>query len=133
MYLLAGVALPMWVAGAAGHGTRLAPLAGLLALGVVDAAGAAFGSAYGRTRWPILQSRKTLEGSAAALAALLASAAALDAIAQPEGLLLRAGSGGCCAGVSAAVALVVMEASTPLIDNIVLPLYALALALMLDK
>ena len=47
-----------------------APLAGLLVLGVGDAIASVVGVLVGRTRWP--GTRKTVEGSTAALCTMLA-------------------------------------------------------------
>eukprot|EP00557_Chaetoceros_sp_GSL56_P011898 CAMPEP_0176484662 /NCGR_PEP_ID=MMETSP0200_2-20121128/4576_1 /TAXON_ID=947934 /ORGANISM="Chaetoceros sp., Strain GSL56" /LENGTH=96 /DNA_ID=CAMNT_0017881155 /DNA_START=297 /DNA_END=583 /DNA_ORIENTATION=+ len=69
MALVIGCALPLWlqqifkVDGGMNkeEDDVIAPLVGIIVLGVGDAAGAVVGSLVGKYKWP--QSRKTMEGS----------------------------------------------------------------------
>ena len=87
-YLLAGDAAPLLLAPAASaddtddsDATAAALLAGVIAVGVGDAAASAADvAAHGRARWPG-RSALTLEGSAAALGAMLAATYGLRAAA----------------------------------------------------
>ncbi|XP_077353248.1 dolichol kinase [Festucalex cinctus] len=122
VYLLVGVALPVWLLPAACAPAKgaggLAPYAGVLAVGVGDAAAAALGSALGRIRWP--GTKKTVEGTAASVLAQVAGVAAL--LAADAGVDLD----GAHARVLGSVALVAaLEAYTSQIDNLLLPLYLL--------
>lgn len=123
IYLLVGCAVPLLVTPAAtppgGHARALAPLAGILALGVGDSVASSVGTHFGRTKWP--QSSKTVEGTAAAIVAMVAGAVAL---------LACAGAAPTTAAVSewagvvlATVATCLLEASTDQIDNLFLPAF----------
>ena len=86
-HLLAGDAAPLLLAPAASaddtddsDATAAALLAGVIAVGVGDAAAEAADVAHGRARWPG-RSAMTLEGSAAALGAMLAATYGLRAAA----------------------------------------------------
>jgi hypothetical protein len=97
----------------------LAPLAGLLSAGIGDAAASVVGRLCGRVRWP--GSRKTVEGTAAAVFAMSLSAAAIVHLGAGTPMLDFPPH---FVAYFAAVALV--EACTTHIDNLVLPavLYA---------
>jgi dolichol kinase len=121
-YLLVGCALPLWLStsssGQAQHQHALAANAGIIALGIGDAMGAAVGSVFGKRR---LIGSKTLEGTLAiavsmAVVSLLFCVVMQDAfhVAQLSLLLL---------GV---VVTSVLETCTAQIDNLVLPLFFFA-------
>lgn len=151
LYLLLGCALPAWAAWAAGlfdprradagegadaYAARalagsVLGTAGVLVLGVGDAAAAAAGKAVGRIRWP--GGRKTVEGSLCGVAATAAAGAAC--VAAQSALLAGTGAsaGGVRLGHGAAVGLGIglvgafaVEAATDQIDNLVMPMYAAA-------
>ncbi|XP_057675089.1 dolichol kinase [Corythoichthys intestinalis] len=126
VYLLLGMALPVWLSptacASAGAG-GLAPYAGVLAVGVGDAVAAVFGAALGELRWP--GTRKTVEGTATSVLAQVAAVALLlifDAEVDLDGAF---------SWVLASVTLVaVLEAYTAQIDNLLLPLYLLVLLML---
>ena len=151
IYLLVGCALPIWLEGAEGAAAAAAPTAGrgldgpsgeqrrvlmtpaigILALCVVDSLAAVVGSTLGRCRWP--GSRKTVEGTAAAVLGLVAVAAAWDAMDPARSFVQkRGGALTLVLNVLAAVLLCVLEAATAQIDNLVLPLFGFALSTALD-
>jgi dolichol kinase len=126
IFLLVGCAAPLWLLPAGCGGARRAPpelLAGVLALGVGDAAAAVGGTlagARGRDKhlWG-RHSKKSLEGSTAFVAATLAvGLAALAAAGRP-----LAGREGDALAV-AAVAGALCEALTDAVDNAVVPVVA---------
>ena len=99
--------------------------AGVLVLGIGDAAASVVGSRVGRRRWPG-GGGKTVEGSAAAVASMLVAVVALR---WAEGVPLAAGWAGwaalaCCVALACA-----LEAFTAQMDNLFLPLYFHALLL----
>jgi dolichol kinase len=145
VYLLLGCATPVWLAAAVpslptptapppdDHGSRgllssaalaAAPYAGLVVLGVGDSVASLVGVHFGRTRWP--HSRKTIEGSAAAVGAMLLLLALVlrwtSAIAW--GLVPWAALASACALAC------MLEATTSQIDNLFLPLYFQTLLLI---
>ena len=135
--LLLGMAAPVWMAappeqadGHAGGGAARLPLcawAGILALGVGDAAAAGVGVAYGRTK--LLPSwSKTWKGTTAGGAAMLAAAAGVLALggAAPRGGG-GTGMGTAAAVVGATAAATAMEAVTAQNDNAFVPLAYFAL------
>jgi len=153
LYLLAGCAVPHWAALAmavgAGGGTGgtsgtsgtsgasgamgrqpaelVVRLAGVVALGVGDAAAAVVGRRVGRTQWPG-GGQRTVEGSAAALAAMLIAATAAGSAAAPGSQGPIAVAAALLPALVPALALVALvEAYATAIDNLVLPLYATAL------
>ena len=137
IYLLVGCALPIWLEGAEGgpsdeqRRVLMTPAIGILALCVVDSLAAVVGSTLGRRRWP--GSRKTVEGTAAAVVGLVAVAAAWDAVDPARSFLQKRGGAPTLAlNVLAAVLLCVLEAATAQIDNLVLPLFGFALSTALD-
>lgn len=115
LYLLVGCAAPVWLAPRCG--VRAA--GGLVTVGVLDAVAAVAGRRVGRTRWPRGAGR-TLEGSAAGVVAGIvfcvpfAAACALRP-AREFGV-----------AVVAAAASGLLEAHSTQIDNLVLPLYFVA-------
>lgn len=139
LYLLAGCAAPMWLSGYTGRCASdggESPLhvmsagAGIVAVGVGDAAGAVVGIMLGRTRWP--QSRKTLEGSAAMFLSMLgamlmlaclepgcsSATSSLSLAPSRVSMAVQASLGSLC--------VTLIEAGTTQIDNVVLPLYLFA-------
>ena len=166
IYLLLGCALPAWLSPKEAwyNGVfsskftpvgepllvQLIPFAGIMALGVGDAAAAVVGTRYGRTKWTS-GSKKSVEGSVAMLVAMLGFAAALvwgmRAGDMGTGMALRGrnsgGGGGGNDGdgavgtywtagklVFATALCVALEASTDQIDNLVLPLHYAAVLLL---
>ncbi|XP_077594198.1 dolichol kinase [Stigmatopora nigra] len=125
VYLLLGMALPVWLSPAAcklGAG-GLAPYAGVLAVGVGDAVAAVFGSALGEVRWP--GTEKTVEGTATSVLAQIAGVAVL--LIFDGGVDLN----GAYLWIAGSVTLVaVLEAYTAQIDNLLLPLYLLILFML---
>lgn len=134
----------------------LVALSGVLCLGVGDAVAAAVGTRWGRTKWPWQRpgQKRSLEGSAAALAAMLCAAALVlafrfpqgpgDPVAQssPEGAFREPPVPASGATAASAPSLVlqllpslvlplaltcILEAYATAIDNLVLPLYGAAL------
>ena len=102
-------------------------LAGVVALGVGDAAAAVVGRRVGRTQWPG-GGQRTVEGSAAALAAMLIAATAAGSAAAPGSQGPIAVAAALLPALVPALALVALvEAYATAIDNLVLPLYATAL------
>jgi dolichol kinase len=73
-YLLLGCALPLWLAHSAAASNAFAANAGVLALGVGDAMGAAVGSTFGKQK---IFGRKTVEGTAAVLISTVIASLAL--------------------------------------------------------
>ncbi len=139
--LLLGMAAPVWLSNAlddaapAWAAAELWPAAaaGVLALGLGDAAASAVGRAAGRT--PVARGApKTVEGAVAGTAATLAGWAALAAV---TGAGARRGSwgggapgGAAAAGAAATAAACLLEAATAQLDNIFLPLHYFALLLL---
>ncbi|XP_038078920.1 dolichol kinase-like isoform X2 [Patiria miniata] len=128
IYLLLGMALPVWLYMESPHsqfGTSLAIYSGVLSLGVGDTAASVVGSLYGKIRWP--GSKKTVEGTCAAILSQLLACRLLFYLdpslsAHPLGW----------SGVLWVVSLTsVLEAVTTQIDNLVLPLFMYSLLLSL--
>eukprot|EP01062_Namystynia_karyoxenos_P011336 TRINITY_DN14054_c0_g2_i1.p1 TRINITY_DN14054_c0_g2~~TRINITY_DN14054_c0_g2_i1.p1 ORF type:complete len:528 (+),score=126.48 TRINITY_DN14054_c0_g2_i1:72-1586(+) len=127
LHLLLGCALPVWYSFFAHQGglfssrALLSAFSGVAVTGVGDAAASIVGSSLGRWRWP--GSRKTIEGTTAMIASVLAFQLlmlyikgfhnlAADSVAR-----LLAGD----------VLVCLLEAATDQVDNLVLPLYHLIL------
>lgn len=123
IYLLAGCALPIWML-PSGQRITLTTFSGVIAIGFGDTAASVVGS-YGRIRW--YKSKKTIEGTLAALIAQLFASVAIWYYVNP-GQVLSATEVLVLALVSAVVALI--EAKTKEIDNLVLPIYHHALMLV---
>jgi dolichol kinase len=126
LYLLFGCAVPVWLAGASPN--PLAPLAGVLMIGIGDSMASAVGKWKGKTPWP--GTRKTIEGTAAAFLSVAAVQWWLCR-GQALGVGLGLGLGLECGQPTwtrtafelLAVALVcILEAFTSQIDNILLPI-----------
>jgi dolichol kinase len=115
--LLAGMAGPVWMSGAASATSTPLPdaapaLAGVVALGALDAAASAVGRAVGRAK--LCGTAKTWEGAAAGATAAALAWAALGRVGAP------------LPPTSAAVACALtawLEAATTQLDNIFLPLH----------
>ena len=116
IYLLVGAALPLWLL-PAGSRISLTTYSGIIAVGFGDTAASVVGS-YGRIRWS--GSKKTVEGTFAAMIAQLFASVALSYYLNPAEIL-SAAEVLILALISAVVALV--EAKTKDIDNLVLPIY----------
>ncbi|XP_049594794.1 dolichol kinase [Syngnathus scovelli] len=127
IYLLLGMALPIWIfpGACAPKGTLpgaggLVPYAGVLAVGIGDTAASVLGSAVGEIRWP--GTKKTMEGTATSVLAQIVGVALL--LIFDVGVNLN----GAYSWILSSVALVAMlEAYTSQIDNLLLPLYLLIL------
>lgn len=92
-------------------------------LGVGDALASVVGTHLGSHRWP--GSRKTVEGSAAALLSMMAALWAADCYLRPHESA-AAGPGPWAALLVVTAAACALEAVTDQIDNLFLPLYYLA-------
>ena len=156
--LLAGVAVPLWLAlppapcaapdgisaallrgtslqgvsdGLRQRGTPLAAWAGLLSLGVADSAAAAIGSVLGRWR-VFVGSAKSVEGCVAGAATLTVSLLLVlwcsDAVAWPPGIAAMVMVWR-VAWASMLIAL--LEACTTQLDNLVMPVHACTLLMTL--
>ncbi|KAG8468723.1 hypothetical protein KFE25_013806 [Diacronema lutheri] len=132
IYLLLGCALPVLATPSAAPSIGqtaqpavvLPPMAGILALGVGDSMASYVGVRFGRTRWP--GTAKTVEGTAAAVGAIVVGAGALcaasAAVAPARGD--RGDDASAALGVlGATIATCVLEAVTDQIDNLFLPLH----------
>jgi len=105
---------------------RLLPYLGILTLGIGDAAGAIFGSFFGRSRWP--ESRRTVEGSIAMLITMAICTVAFrlrdfdfDKVETDCYDLIKREF------VFIFIPIVVLEAVTSQIDNLCLPLFSIVL------
>ncbi len=113
LHLVLGCVAPFATAHFAGLGPGgAARFAGVVAVGVGDAAAAAIGSRFGRTRWRA-DCGRTLEGSAALCVCVW--------------LCLVLLPGGGVAPMLAAMAVALAEAWTSHMDNLVLPLFLFAI------
>lgn len=134
VYLLLGCALPIWLDSAlctsldavydptpaAIAALTIAPYAGVITLGVGDAFASLVGVRCGRVHWP--HSRKTLEGTAAGICAMLAlSAALLLGVHGDVGSQLDLGAVVALAGCALLAGL--LEVATDQIDNLFLPIF----------
>ncbi|XP_028830469.1 dolichol kinase [Denticeps clupeoides] len=130
IYLLVGVALPLWLmpapcvprAGLPGAGGLL-PYAGVLSVGVGDAVASVFGSSVGEIRWP--GTKKTMEGTATSV---FAQVIAVAIFLLADGSLNLNASYSWVVGSITLTAL--LEAYTSQIDNLLLPLYLYILFLL---
>lgn len=131
IYLLLGCALPVLATPSAAPSLGdtsqpsavLPPMAGILALGVGDSMASYVGTRLGRTHWP--GTAKTVEGTAAAVSAIVVGAGALCVAAAaiapaPAG---RLGGDVLLRILAATVSTCVLEAVTDQIDNLFLPLH----------
>lgn len=113
MYLLLGCALPLWLgASAASPWTLALSTAGIVGVGLGDAASATVGRLMGAWRWWFLPS-KTLEGTVAGAAAMAVSFWLLGC--------------GAVTAVVVATLLSFFETATRVIDNLTVPVYAICL------
>ena len=129
IYLLFGCGLPVWLAPAATTTTtsntseppRRRSHAGVLVLGVGDAFASLVGVHFGRHKWP--QSKKTFEGTAAAIVSMMALLALLLRHHEVNGVAWGWLLG--CTMVACA-----LEALTEQIDNLFLPVAYMACLLL---
>ena len=129
IYLLLGCGLPIWLAPAATAATSntsnallaAAPHAGVLVLGVGDAFASLVGVHFGKRKWP--QSKKTFEGTAAAIVSMMALLALLLRHHEVSGMAWGWLLG--CTMVACA-----LEALTEQIDNLFLPVAYMACLLL---
>ncbi|XP_035699533.1 dolichol kinase-like [Branchiostoma floridae] len=121
IYLLLGCSLPLWLYPSAYTiGTELAMYSGVISLGVGDTAASVIGSKLGRHRWP--GTKKTVEGTLAAVVAQLAACCTLSLLGIQPGFTAN------LIPIVTAVCLTsLLEAFTSQVDNIVTPLYMYAL------
>lgn len=137
IYLLLGCALPLVLplprpddvaASGAAAALWFAPHAGLLVLGVGDSAASLVGTRFGRTKWP--RSNKSLEGTLAAVGAMMALLVALLVAGRAqeatgggmEGPPLPCGPRQWLAIIACTATAGVLEALTTQIDNLFLPI-----------
>ena len=133
LYLLFGCALPLWhTTWSAGPHSPVAPYAGVIILGVGDAAASMVGVRFGRTKWrrvlrpfgvEVQDAKKSVEGTLAAWGCTFLLALLLHIWHAPASLH----SGMHLAWASLLVCLA--EAFTTEIDNLTLPMLFLALIL----
>ena len=121
VYLLAGCAAPLWLTLMLNENTStskslLLRCAGLLATGVGDTMGAVIGSKFGRWKWPA--SNRTVEGSLAMFMSLLLASMFIMFIVGGAAFTVQS----IAALVLSTAALALLEASTEMIDNLLLPL-----------
>ncbi|XP_054614207.1 dolichol kinase [Dunckerocampus dactyliophorus] len=130
IYLLLGMALPVWLfpdacapKGILPGAGALVPYAGVLAVGVGDTVASVFGSTMGEIRWP--GTKKTMEGTATSVFAQIIAVAIF---------LIFDGSinlNSTYSWIVGSITLVAMlEAYTSQIDNLLLPLYLLILLML---
>lgn len=130
IYLLLGVALPIWLLpgpcipkGGLGGASGLVPYAGVLAVGVGDTVASVFGSTVGEIRWP--GTKKTFEGTASSVFAQII--AVVIFLIADSSINLNASY----SWVVGSITMVAMlEAYTSQIDNLLLPLYLYILLLL---
>lgn len=131
IYLLLGCSLPAWYAffffqGVYSTEALLVSLSGCTVIGLGDAAASFVGTSIGKHRWP--GSKKTLEGSAAMMLSMIFFQTAALIVVGFHHI-----DGGTVAWIVVADFLVVLlEAVTEQIDNLVLPLYHVALLQLID-
>jgi dolichol kinase len=145
--LILGCAIPLWVCSIITESKSsqtnlatnwlLAPLVGVLALGVGDACGAVFGIFLGHRKWPG-GSKRTLEGS---LAMYLSMLLCVELLAQfffqkddaeiATAMTIVRPSADYRIQVTL-LALTLLEAATDQVDNLCLPLYGVTLLLALN-
>ncbi|XP_073680367.1 dolichol kinase [Garra rufa] len=130
IYLLLGVALPIWLMpasctpkGGLGGAGGLVPYAGVLAVGVGDTVASIFGSTVGEIRWP--GTKKTFEGTATSVFAQIIAVVVF--LIADSSINLNASY----SWVVGSITMVAMlEAYTSQIDNLLLPLYLYILLLL---
>ncbi len=133
IYLLLGVALPVWLmptscipTGGLGGAGGLVPYAGVLAVGVGDTVASVFGSSVGEIRWP--GTKKTFEGTATSVFAQIIAVVVF--LIADSSINLNASY----SWVVGSITMVAMlEAYTLQIDNLLLPLYLYILLLLWDQ
>lgn len=129
IYLLIGCAAPLWI------DSRfdihpMAAFAGLLIIGIGDAAASTFGAYFGRHKWPLAEP-KSIEGTAGCFVATMLSAWALNCIFMARGLPHIDGAEPWARFALATAYVSVMEAYSRSVDNLILPIaYLLALFAM---
>lgn len=125
IYLLAGVASPLWLSPCplggvetdigSSVGSMLPLLAGVLAVGIGDTAASVGGTYLGQKRWS--GTKKTIEGSVCGVMAQIIAMSLLVSIGIVEMSLAGWGH-----FLVSALLLAVVEALTDQVDNVVLPL-----------
>lgn len=124
VYLLAGVAAPLWISPCPlkespieleAAGTLLPLLAGILAVGVGDTAASVGGTYFGKRHW--FGTRKTVEGSLCGIVAQMLLVGLLVSLGMIKMSLPAWGR-----FFVSAIIVAIVEALTDQVDNIVLPL-----------
>jgi dolichol kinase len=118
-YLLAGCATPLWLEGP----SPILAFFGVLALGIGDAVASIVGRKIGYARWSPA-SGKTVEGSAAFLASVVASAVLMYFVGAVDEFAF-------VQFVTTTVLVTLMEAFSAQNDNLVLPVYGWAVGTLL--
>ncbi|XP_062501238.1 dolichol kinase-like isoform X2 [Corticium candelabrum] len=126
IYLLVGLALPIWLVPSTRKGPfKLAMYAGVLSLGVGDSFASIFGKWLGRRKWP--NSTKSLEGT---LACMMGQIVAAGIVCSLDSQIVLENTMQAIRIVVSLVLGSLLEGMTVQIDNLVLPLYTLALLLV---
>ncbi len=142
--LLFGCVIPLWLTEGAGatacspfplHGPFLSA-SGILVLGIGDSVSALIGSTYGRWRWTRAANHRTVEGSVAMFISLLMAFTLLQEFTTPNIAVNCPGLDSTCPLGSSYLLLpvgivVILEAFSTELDNIVLPPYAFASLVLL--
>jgi dolichol kinase len=129
IYLLIGCAAPLWI-DARFDIHPMAAFAGLLIIGIGDAAASAVGAYFGRHKWP-LAAPKSIEGTLGCFVATMLSACALNYVFMARGLPHIEGAEPWTRFALATAYVSVMEAYSRSVDNLILPIaYLLALFAM---
>eukprot|EP01084_Bolivina_argentea_P258188 435176_1 len=142
--LLFGCALPLWLTEGAGA-TTCSPFplngpflsaSGILVLGIGDSASALIGSTYGRWSWAWAINNRTIEGSVAMFISLLMAFILLSEFTTSNAAVNCPGLGSTCPlGLSTLLLpvgiVVILEALTTELDNIILPPYAFSSLVLL--
>ena len=142
MALILGCAIPLWISQLASFGNHsdkgesivvvlLLPLWGVISLGIGDAMGAIVGVLYGNTKWSPSNPR-TLEGSLAMWLSMMATYLLLECYYR-GGVATIFLTRPCWPSLVATSFVVMLEAHTFQIDNLVLPLAGSGLLLVLDQ
>jgi dolichol kinase len=125
IYLLVGLAIPVWLIPNTNGAFKIAMYSGVLSLGIGDSFASIIGKQLGQIKLP--NSEKTLEGTVAGMIGQIVMAGVLYFL-DPE-IVLRNTTQAICIIVSLVFGSF-LEAVTLQIDNLVLPLYTLALLMI---
>ncbi|KAJ1673107.1 hypothetical protein EV182_005876 [Spiromyces aspiralis] len=130
-YLLVGCALPVWMGGHAGDRSSvdhwIAPMSGVLTLGVADAVASVVGQKWGTRRW--FGGSKTVEGSVGFVASLVVAVVVLDTgLAAVGSTWPRLSLGNIAKYAAVCGGSGTLEAVSTQNDNLVVPLFTFAAA-----